>query len=137
MSEEDSLIKHREIGFRGPHPDPHQARSAMLLLSDVEGVQNVSLLSERAITVSYDIRLLTFVELEEALQEVGFHLDQNLLFKLRKALYQYTESTQRANLGLDPQVCSGNCAQKVFVRHYRNRAHGCRDDRPAHWRKYL
>lgn len=137
MTDEHSLIKHREIGFRGPHPDPYQARSAMLLLSDVEGVHNVTLLDERRIAISYDIRVLTFLELEEALQDVGFHLDQNLVYKLRRALYQYTEATQRANLGLEPQACNGNCAQKVFVQHYRTRAHGCRDDRPAYWRKYL
>lgn len=137
MSDEQSLIKHREIGFRGPHPDPHQARSALLLLSDVEGVQQTSLLDERRIAISYDIRLLTFVELESALQEVGFHLDNNLLYKLRRALYEYTETTQRANLGLEAKVCTGNCAQKVFVQQYRSRTHGCRDERPQHWRRYL
>lgn len=137
MSDDQTLIKHREIGFRGPHPDTHQARSALLLLSDVEGVQQVTLLDERRVAISYDIRVLTFCELEAALQEVGFHLDKNLLYKLRRALYEYTEATQRANLGLEAKVCNGNCAQKVFVQHYRSRTHGCRDKRPQHWRRYL
>ncbi len=36
-------IKHREIGFRNPHPDPQQAQSAVLVLADVEGVISVSI----------------------------------------------------------------------------------------------
>ena len=34
----DSLVKHREIGFRELHPDPEQARSAALRLVGVPGI---------------------------------------------------------------------------------------------------
>ena len=137
MSGDHDLIKHREIAFREPHPDPRQAHSAMLLLSEVGGITQVNLLDEHRIGISYDVRSLSFVEIEQALSEVGFHIDQGLLHKLKRALWSYTETTQRENLGLDSELCTGSCAQKVFVRQYRNRAHGCRDDRPRHWRRYL
>ncbi len=137
MADDFELIKHREISFRGPHVDMHQAQSAILLLSDVEGVVSVNLLDSRRVSISYDIRQLTLQEIDQALREVGFHIDNNLLYKLKFALYAYTEAVQRANLGLTPEECSGNCAQKIFVQHYRKRAHGCRDERPAHWRQYL
>lgn len=137
MSAGSDLIKHREIAFGEPHPDTRQAHSAMLLLSDVDGITQVDLLDEQRIGVSYDIRSLSFIEIEDALTEVGFHIDQGLLHKLKRALWTYTEATQRENLGLEPNVCGGSCAQRIFVRQYGNRAHGCRDDRPSHWRHYL
>lgn len=137
MAEDSTLIKHREIGFRGPHSDPHQAHSALLLLSDVQGIVNLHLIDPQRISIAYDIRLLTLQEIESALSEVGFHIDNHLLYRLQRALYDYTESTQRANLGIEAQACQGNCSQKLFVHRYQNRAHGCRDERPAHWRRYL
>lgn len=137
MTGDQEWIKHREIAFREPHPDPRQAHSAMLLLTEVEGITQVTLLDERRIGLSYDVRNLSFVEIEEALSEIGFHIDQGLLHKLKRALWSYTEATQRENLGLDPQVSGGSCAEKIFVRQYRSRVHGCRDDRPQHWRRYL
>ena len=36
-------IKHREIGFRNPHPDPQQAHSAMLVLAEIKGIVSVSI----------------------------------------------------------------------------------------------
>jgi hypothetical protein len=137
VRDDTDLIKHRDIGFQGPQAEREPAEQALLLLSDVEGMEQVSLLEGQRIGVSYDLRRLSYVELESALIEVGFHIDQNLLYKLKRALWTYTEATQRANLGLEAPGCVGQCAEKVFVRHYRSRSHGCRDARPRHWRRYL
>jgi hypothetical protein len=137
MAETQDLIKHRDIGFRGPQADREPGRQAVLMLSDVNGVETVTLLDASRVGVSYDLRQLSFIEIESALIEVGFHIDQNLLYKLKRALWVYTEATQRANLGLETPDCVGSCAEKVFVRHYQARSHGCRDERPRHWRRYL
>ncbi|WP_231892822.1 hypothetical protein [endosymbiont of unidentified scaly snail isolate Monju] len=54
---------------------------------------------------------------------------------MRRALIKYTEETQCINLG-----CEGgesNCTVKIFINRYLHRTHGCRDDRPQHWRRYL
>lgn len=137
MPVDNDVIKHREIGFRGPHPDADQAGSAMFLLSDAHGVLEVRRVSNLTLGISYDLRLVYFSALETALQETGFHLDNSLMYKLRRALITYTEEIQRDNLGLEGISSDQNCAQQVFVRSYRKKEHGCRDDRPQHWREYL
>ncbi|MFN2348627.1 MAG: hypothetical protein ABR558_03495 [Thioalkalivibrio sp.] len=136
MDSDEEFTRHRELAFRGPHRDSDQARSACLLLSETEAVQAVRVLASNRLVVTYDLRLVTFSELESALTEMGFHLDNSLVMKLKRALYNYSEDTVRANLGI-PNQCFGNCARKIFINHYRSHEHGCRDHRPPHWREYL
>jgi hypothetical protein len=137
MTADEQLVKRREVAFMGPHPDRSQAHSAMLLLSDVEGVVGLELVDDGRLAVSYDVTQLTMQMIEAALEEVGFHLDGSLLARLKRALHYYTDATHRANLGLEGPDCGTGCAQKVFIQSYRQRRHGCRDERPAHWRRYL
>jgi hypothetical protein len=134
-TEPNELIKHRQINFCSLHPDPTQAQNAMLLLSDVGGITHLHLPHQHVLHISYDIRYIYLKMIEDALEEVGFHLDNSLLFKLKRALYHYTEEVQRQNLGLHNK--HSNSTQKIFVSRYEKLRHGCRDDRPAHWRKYL
>jgi len=129
------LIKHREIFFSALHPDRKQAHSAMHLLSDVEGIERLQTISTVQLNVSYNLTYLTLQLIEETLIEVGFHLDSHLLYKLKRALYYYTEETQRANL-----VCPlehSKSTRGLFVNRYQRLQHGCRDGRPECWRKYL
>lgn len=127
-------IKHRELHFCLLHPDPDQAGSALQLLEGVAGIETVSRASAHSLHVTYNLRLVSLQMIEEALIELGFHLDNNLLAKLRRALYYYAEDTQRAN-----QYCQAdlNSTRDVFVNRYRQLPHGCRDQRPTHWREYL
>jgi hypothetical protein len=131
---ERDIVKRREIRFQGPHPDPDQSGSARALLQDSDGVIDLSNPEPLLLNVTYDVRFVTIQELERVLDEVGFHLDNSILSKLRRALWYYAEETQRANLG-----CDGNpdCTARIFVNRYQQREHGCRDDRPQHWRRYL
>lgn len=130
-------IKYREIGFSEPHPDPHQARSAMLVLSGVEGVIEVSIVhhAPTAIRISYDLTVISLSLVEEFLSELGFHLDNSLLSKLKRALYHFTEENERQNLLINND--QDHSTRDIFMRHYRGRIHGCRDERPDYWRKYL
>jgi len=134
MDEENhELIKHREIAFCSLHANPEQAKSALFFFSDVEGISHLELSNTHKLNISYDIRILTLQVLEEALIELGYHLDNSLLYKLKRALYYYTEETQQENIG-----CSkGQCTRDIFINRYDRLKHGCRDDRPAYWRKYL
>jgi hypothetical protein len=132
---QDNFIKHREITFRELHPDPNQAQTAALFLADVEGVIRSEPVSPLLVRVSYDLLQVTLEEVEEAITEIGLHIDDGLLFRIRRALHFYSEETQRANLG-----CSrgeSNCTTKVFAVRYRALDHSCRDHRPEHWRRYL
>ena len=134
MSEEEELIKRREIRFCHLHPDPNQARSALLLLSDAFGVVEIALANEICLYVTYDVRHLTLDAIEKVLIRLGYHLDSRLLYRMKRALYSYSEETQRANMGVSDTT--DNTTQ-VFVKRYTSNYHGCRDKRPDHWRKYL
>ena len=134
MSEEEELIKRGEVRFCHLHPDPNQARSALLLLSDAFGVVDITLADEICLYVTYDVRHLTLDAIEKVLIRLGYHLDSRLLYRMKRALYSYSEETQRANLGVSDTT--DNTTQ-VFVKRYTSNYHGCRDKRPDHWRKYL
>ena len=130
--EEANLIKHREIHFTTLRPDD-QAHDASLLLNDVEGIQKTQRVSPYLLLVTYDVSKITLNVIDELLTELGYHLSSKLFPKLKRALYYYTEETQRINLGLD-----GGCKEcvKLFINRYQRLQHGCRDDRPEHWRNY-
>ncbi|AHK78379.1 hypothetical protein M911_03390 [Ectothiorhodospira haloalkaliphila] len=137
-SADDAYIRHRELVFRGPQKEQDQLEAAWLMLRDeVPAIREVHRDGDRKLQVTYDIREITYAELEQALTEVGFHMDNSLLSKLRRALYNYGEDTVRDNLGLVKDESISGVAQRVFVNQYRQQAHGCRDQRPRHWREYL
>ena len=130
-------VKHREIGFRDPHPDPQQAHSAMLLLADIEGIIRISIPdpSHNTIHVSYDLSMICLRVLEALLSELGFHLDNSLIAKLKRALYYYTEENELESMAIHSG--QGHSTRDIFMRCYRCKTHGCRDGRPEYWRKYL
>ena len=131
----DSLFKQREIMFCSLHPDPDQAGSATTVLIDIEGIQRVERLHAGAVLVHYHLLVVCLADIECLLEQHGFHLDNGLVYKIKRALYHYTEETQLANMGCPKG--DANCTQKVFVNRYRKRDHGCQDERPDHWRRYL
>ena len=134
-TEHHNCIKHREIHFCSLHAKGSApAHSAMLLLADVDGITGLHPTSATCLRVSYDLRILSLQITENALIEVGFHLDNNLFNKLRRSLYYYTEETQCVNMG---HVHDSKMTRDIFIERYQRLPHGCRDDRPSHWRKYL
>ena len=134
MSKPQEVVKRREIRFCHLHPDNNQARSALLLLADAEGIVDIKLIDNLCLHVAYDVRFLTLQSLENVLIRIGYHLDNRLLTRMKRALYAYSEETQRANLGCED---STDNTTMVFVKRYTANYHGCRDKRPEHWRKYL
>ncbi|MCP4995869.1 MAG: hypothetical protein GY934_19145 [Gammaproteobacteria bacterium] len=135
MIDETDFIKAREIAFTELHPDPHQAGTAALLLADIEGIIDTRPLSNQILYIQYDLSLVYLEQIESALISAGFHLSSKLIYKLKRALYYYTEETQRANNGC-PKGDS-NCTRKIFINRYKLRDHHCRDHRSEYWRRYL
>lgn len=129
----NNRIKHREIQFDAMPPDANQAQAAMLLLADLEGIENSIVQSPVQLVVSYDVAQITLDEILTELTNNGYHIYNSLLAKLKQALYSYTEQTQRANLDISQHSSSRN----MFMKQYQRRPHGCRDQRPHHWRSYL
>ena len=130
----DTLLRQRELHFKSVDQSESQAQSALLILSDIDGIERLDILHTNCLLVSYNLTIITFDHIELALQEIGFHLDNSLLYKLKRALYTYTEETIRANMGIGSS--QSQTTRDVFVKHYKNRPHGCRDLRPQHWRHY-
>lgn len=130
-----NFTKQRDVMFNVLHDDPNQALTASQMLADLDGIVLADSLSSTHLIIQYDLRIFTLADIEELLSTVGFHLDNNLLIKLKRALYSYTEETERANMG-----CSegqSNSTREVFINRYQQLPHGCRDKRPDHWRDYL
>ena len=128
------FLKQREIHFRSLNPEANDARDAMLLLMEIHGIEDISVLTHDCIQIRYDLRFITLEVIESGLQEVGFHLNNSLLFKLKRALFYYTEETQLINLGQSHDKT--NSTLDVFISCYNQREHGCRDERPPHLRHY-
>lgn len=130
-----NFSKQRDVMFNPLHDDENQASTAAQMLIDLDGVLVAEALSEIHLTIEYDLRFFTLADIEELLSTVGFHLDNNLLIKIKRALYRYTEETEHANLGcIEGQ---SNCTREAYINRYQQLPHGCRDKRPDHWRDYL
>jgi len=136
MNAEDSeFIKQRQVFFAELHPYPNQAQAAADLLLGIEGIISASAESRLLLNVRYNVMQISLEQIETGLVEIGFHLSSKLLYALKRALYYYTEETQRANNGC-PHGKS-NCTKKVFVDRYAHRDHTLQDHRPEYWRKYF
>ena len=128
-------IKHREIAFDTLQPGPQQVLTAIQVLQDLEGVEAARATGDHRLEVSYDLRHVSLQMIEELLVELGFHLDNSLVYKLRRALYYYTEDNERTRVGV--QHGDPNDTREVFISRYARMRHGCRDERPGYWRRYL
>ena len=130
-----NFTKQRDVMFNPLHDNEDQASTAAQMLTDLDGIHLAEVISNKHLIIRYDLRLFTLDDIEELLTTVGFHLDNNLLIKIKRALYRYTEETERANLGcIDGQ---SNCTREAYISRYQKLPHGCRDKRPDHWRDYL
>ncbi len=138
MEQSDTdTIKHREIAFRDILPGQQQALDALLALNDIDGMLDICLADSscNAIRVSYDLRQIDLYTLEALLFELGFHLDNSLLTRLKRALYYYTEGIELENISTGRD--QDQSTRDIFMHCYLNHRHGCRDSRPEHWRRYL
>ena len=109
----DSLDKQREIAFCTLHADPDQAGTAAALLVDLDGIDGAERISEAVVRVAYRVSHVCLADIEALLEERGFHLDNSLINRMRRALVHYTEDTQRSNIGCAQG--DSNCTTKVFA----------------------
>ncbi|MFP5380872.1 MAG: hypothetical protein ACLGG4_01275 [Gammaproteobacteria bacterium] len=125
------LEKIREIVF---HDLPAgQAERAHLLLQGLEGLIVTRGADGCRLLVRYSVCEYTLEGLETALAQQGFHLDNSLLSKLRRAMAYFCENVQRRNVAAnEPDIKS----QQAFMKVYESHLHGDRDDTPEEWRRY-
>jgi hypothetical protein len=125
------LEKDREIVF---HILPEgQVERALVLLDGMEGLTALAGGEATHLQVRYNVCEYTLEGLELALSNQGFHLDNSLLCKLKRALAYFCESVQRRNIAAnEPDIKS----QQAFVKVYERHLHGDRDETPEEWRDY-
>jgi len=125
------LEKTREIVF---HPLPvGQVERARVLLQGLEGLEVTIGAGSHTLLVRYHVCEYTLEGLETALSSQGFHLDNNLLCKLKRALAYFCEGVQRSNVEAnEPDIKS----QQAFMKVYERRLHGDSDETPEEWRDY-
>ena len=125
------LEKNREIVF---HALPvGQAAHALSLLRGLEGLEVVAGEHANHLWVRYHVCEYTLEGLETALSSQGFHLDNSLLCKLKRALAYFCENVQRGNVEANvPDIKSKQAFMKVYEHHL----HGDRDETPEEWRDY-
>jgi hypothetical protein len=125
------LEKNREIVF---HALPvGQAERALSLLEGLDGLSVTPGATVNCLKVRYHVCEYTLEGLETALTSQGFHLDNSLLTKLKRAMAYFCESVQRRNVAADePDIKSQQAFMKVYERHL----HGDSDETPEEWRGY-
>jgi len=131
---QEEHFKQHEIHLRPASDGKDVAADAMALLTGAEGISDVYAIDNRSLCVSYDLRQISLLIIEEALQEIGIELDNSLLQKMRRAIFYYMEETQLVNMGTSHDQSKSKL--EVFVNRYHQRDHGCRDDRPDYYHHY-
>ena len=125
------LEKDREIVFH--LLPPGQVERARILLEGLDGLEATAASDGCRLLVRYHVCEYTLEGLETALADQGFHLDNSLLTKLKRALAYFCEGVQRRNVAAnEPDIKSQQAFMKVYERHL----HGDRDDTPEEWRAY-
>lgn len=125
------LEKEREIVFNALPLG--QVERALSLLDGMDGLTAEAGREPNHLLVRYNVCEYTLESLELALSNQGFHLDNSLLYKLKRALAYFCESVQRRNIAAnEPDIKS----QQAFVKVYERHLHGDRDETPEEWRDY-
>lgn len=135
MDIDDDRIKIRHIPFDPLHPNRNQVQIAADALTGEPGILDAQPAAPVVLRVTYDLFHTKLAHIEQALIELGLHLDAPLTYRIRRALWYYTEDTFRANLRDDHNQI--DCTKKVFATRYDALDHSLRDHRPEHWRRYL
>ncbi|MHB1231107.1 MAG: hypothetical protein ACYCZQ_00790 [Burkholderiales bacterium] len=112
---------------------PGQAKAALLLLHDLPHLTVLGTAGDTGLMIRYELPYYTLEKIELALIDQGFHLDNSLINKLRRALFYYAENIQCQNLA---QPAQRERTRRIFAQVYEHHSHGDHDDTPPEWREY-
>lgn len=76
------------------------------VLKDIKGVKEVTVeLDKGDILVEYDLEWCSEADIEKAMQDAGFVLDDSIVEKLKRGWIHYTEENEQDNLHHKPTSC--------------------------------
>lgn len=127
----DDAIKQRLICLRGPHQYTDQAPAAALVLTDVTGIFKAKAIGPNRLSLTYSLEYLTYETIAELLMELGFHLDNSILSKIRRAMYEYVETTTLERMQAESHA-SQTRPEKPSTNNRKNEPQASTD----HWQKY-
>lgn len=133
---DDSVIeklKHRTIRLTTTRDEPLAMESAVELLRDVRGVQQVQRGGGNRLKVTYNVREITMQIIEALLTEFGYRLHSGVFCSVMRVFCYYIEDIECSNCSHD----QAECTRDAFITRYLRRQHGCRDHRPEYLRRYL
>lgn len=110
-----------------------QSERASTLLGRMPGLGVSAGRRPDSITVRYDLAHYTLRTIETHLEEAGFHLDNSLLAKLRRALVYFCEDTRCRNAEAPQRLIKNS--NEVYVKAYEHHLHGDHDDTPLDLRE--
>ncbi|AZN36897.1 hypothetical protein [Iodobacter ciconiae] len=116
-----------------PQP-PGQAELAADYLNSLDGVKAQALNQSPCISVYYQLPECRLQWLESNLKHAGFHLDESVLSKIKRALAHYCEDIACSNLEI-PEHNVKN--RDVYVHVWDKHPHGDHDETPEELRRYL
>ncbi|WP_293931208.1 hypothetical protein [Iodobacter sp.] len=131
MKPADSLSRQRDIQF---YPLPAQAHLAAQFLATIPGITVQIFSSKHCISVQYLIQEHSLQIIENQLKVAGFHLDESILSKIKRALVYYCEDIARSNLEIPEHNIK---SRDVYVKVWENHPHGDHDETPEELRRYL
>ncbi len=126
---------HKERSIQFAKLPPGQVPKAADFLQQVEHLSVAAKTELQAVDVAYDLREHSLEEIETALQDKGFHLDNTLLSKLMRAWIYYAEETQLHNLDA-PHRLLKKSQNEAYTHAWEQHPHGDHDDTPPEWREY-
>ncbi|QBC42983.1 hypothetical protein C1H71_05060 [Iodobacter fluviatilis] len=131
MKPADPLSRQHDIQF---YPRPAQANHAFQFLATLTGISVQIFASKHRICVRYQIKEHTLQSIENQLKAAGFHLDESILSKIKRALIYYCEDIARSNLEIPEHNIK---SRDVYVKVWDNHPHGDHDETPEELRRYL
>jgi hypothetical protein len=131
LAPQPGSIKRREIRFT--KMPPGQAEKAAHLLGGLELLQVVLAPRARTLVVRYDLVDYTYEGLENALRNLGYHLDNSLYCKLVRALVYFMEETQLKSIKEPARLIKKS--NEVYIKAYQHHPHGDHDDTPLELRE--
>jgi hypothetical protein len=129
----NDLEKRRELLFTAEPAD--QATRALVILRGLPNLKADPAPAAHTLEIRYNLRDYTLEDLENALEQEGFHLDHSFLHNIARNIIYYCEDTTRHNMEIRGHVTKKN-EKELFVEVCGHHLHQENAGKPPELREY-